>query len=134
METNAFLIVVLNTFVSTISLATIIYVDAKLRNSKDPLTWGIGSATFPPVAIYYILCRKNIGCRGDQVILTERVAGTIWVATILAGGFSFLYSPPDPISIGNIMLYAYIPSVLIGYLAIGKNGWIYHRFNQNNES
>lgn len=118
------LVVVLNSFLALLLTGCLIFYDSCSRGSDYAKRWGVASALIPFIALIYLFWRGNIGERNVSVKRGERIGGTILVASISSWFFSFVLSPPDPITIGYNSLYVFPLGLVVGYIIVGRNGWI----------
>lgn len=116
--------IILNVVIIIASTSYLIYIDALNRGSRSAIMWGIAGA-FIPVMFIYISYKSKIGPRSTYATQNERLIGTIWFSAVFAMIVAVGFAPPDPLTQGYYLLYAYPPGLLLGYLLIGKNGWLY---------
>lgn len=112
---------VIAVFAAITLIGTWTYLDAEKRGSRSPLTWGIVTGIFSPLLIYYLVIRRRIGDRTEPVQGAEAVLGILSLAVVTSLLVSLSISPPDPVTVGRNIVFAFPLGIGIGYILTATN-------------
>ncbi|MFC3957679.1 hypothetical protein [Halovivax cerinus] len=107
---------------SAILLAWWIYIDATQRGADPAWLWAVATVALPVVALAYLVHRRRLPGRTAPMDRTERLVGTMFVASsagILASGLA----PPDPITQSVYSLVLSALGLALGYALVWRRGW-----------